>query len=226
MEVIVKLKKLLITILVIASGCTSTPNKSTIVPVDSTLPDYIVKERNPDPAPDWAKDFSKFKKENDGKGNYYFLGESGDVNERIAGCDIASLTAKKKISQQVAELITNKIASDKQGRLVVDPNDSNDPGIKRAFEDQLAGKSIAFLSGVKEYGTFWENRDYSKINGHKRVFNCSVVVTISEKDLQIALQKSSQKTQEVIEDPEAKTAVKEALKDIDTQFKNYSAKSF
>jgi hypothetical protein len=142
----------------ILAGCATTTNKSVNVPVDSTPLDYVLKERNPDPAPDWIRDFSKFKRENDGHGNSYFLGESGDVNDRISGCDMAALTAKKKIAQQIAELITNKIAADKQGRLAIDPNDSNDPGLKRGFEETVAGKSIAFLSGVREYGTFWELR--------------------------------------------------------------------
>jgi len=146
---------------ILFAGCSSAPtNKSVEVAVQKDDKDYVVKERNPDPAPDWISDFSKFKRENEGKGNSYFLGESGDVNDRIAGCDVAALEAKKKIAQQIAELISNKIAANKQGKLAIDPSDSNDPGMKRAFEDQLAGKSIAFLSGVREYGTFWELRDY------------------------------------------------------------------
>ena len=207
------------------AGCATTANKSVDVPTQSTGPDYVVKERSPDPAPDWMRDFGKWRRENDGKGQTYFLGESGDVNDRISGCDMAALTAKKKIAQQIAELITSKIASDKQGRLAIDPNDSNDPGIKRAFEEQVAGKSIAFLSGAREYGNYWEHRDYSKSNGNKRVFACATVVSISDKDYQAALLRSSQKAQDVVEDADAKAAVKEALKDIDKEFSSYQPKS-
>ena len=219
------MKKIIFCTFVLALTACSTTNKSVNVPVDSTPPDYVVKERNPDPAPDWIRDFSKFKRENDGHGNSYFLGESGDVNDRIAGCDVAALTAKKKIAQQIAELITNKIAADKQGRLAIDPNDSSDPGLKRGFEETVAGKSIAFLSGVREFGTFWELRDYSKSNGNKRVFNCSTVVAISNRDYQAALLRSSQKAQDIVEDADAKAAVKEALKDVDKDFSSYQPKS-
>ena len=209
----------------ILAGCATTTNKSVNVPTETNQSDYIVKERNPDPAPEWIHDFAKWKRENDGKGSSYFLGESGDVNDRIAGCDIAALQAKKRIASQIAELISNKIASNKQGRLAIDPNDSNDPGIQRAFEDQVAGKSIAFLSGVKEYGNYWEHRDYSKTNGNKRVFSCVTLVVISDKDMQAALKRGSQKAQEIVEDPGAKAAVKESLKDIDKDFANYAPKS-
>jgi hypothetical protein len=187
-------------IALILSACASVTNKSVEVPVSKTESDYIVKERNPDPAPDWIKDFARWRDQNNGKGKSYFLGESGEVNDRLAGCDVAALTAKKKIAQQIAELISNKIAADKQGRLAIDPSDSNDPGLKRAFEDQIAGKSIAFLSGVKEHGTFWEHRDYSKSNGHKRVFNCATVVAISDQDMQVAIKRGSQKAQDVVEE--------------------------
>lgn len=214
-----------ITFCLVLSACSSTPNRSVEVPVAKEERDYIVKERNPDPAPDWVRDFSKWKREREGKQYQYFLGESGDVNDRIAGCDIATLAAKRRIAQQVAEFITNKIAANKQGQLAIDPNESQDPGMRRAFEDQIAGKSMAFLSGTKEYGTFWELRDYSKVNGHKRVFNCSVLVMISDRDLQQALQRSSTRAPEVVEDTEAKAAVKEALKNIDQDFKAYSSRT-
>jgi hypothetical protein len=224
MEEFMKKYGILVLGALLINGCASTTNNSVNVPVEKEVLDYVVRERNPDPAPDWIKDFSKWKRDNEGKGYSYFLGESGDVNDRISGCEIAGLSAKKKISQQIAELISNKIAADKQGRLAIDPTDSNDPGLKRGFESLIAGKSIAFLSGVREYGNFWELRDYSKSNGHKRVFNCSTIVMISEKDLQTALVRSSQRAPDVIEDSDAKAAVKESLKDIDAQFKAYSNK--
>jgi hypothetical protein len=189
-----------------------------VIPAVEEQMDYIVKERNPNPEPEWMKDFAKWKRENEGHGQSYFLGESGDVNDRISGCDYAALVAKKKIAQQQAELVTNKIAGNKQGRLAIDPNNSNDPGLKRAFEEKLAGKSIGFLSGVKEYATFWELRDYSKSNGHKRVFNCAILVVISDKDLLQVAQRTNKKGMDIVEDSEAKEGVKESLKDIDKEF--------
>ena len=213
---------LLTSALAITAGCATSPNKSAEA---TETPDYVVRERNPDPAPAWALDFSKFKREKDGKGYSYYLGESGPVDDRIAGCDVAELEAKTKIAQQIAELITSKIATDKQGRLVIDPSNPNDPGMERAFEEQLAGKSIAFLSGVHEYGTYWERRDYSKSNGNSRIFECSSVVVISNKDMQTAIRRASHHTEDAVQDPDARAAVKEALKDVDQEFLSYQPKS-
>lgn len=207
---------------ILFAGCATTTNKSTEVPVTNVEMDYVVKERNPDPSPDWMKDYSKFKRDNDGHGNFYFIGESGDVSDRIAGCDMANLDAKKRISQELAQLVTHKIASDKQGRLAIDPNDSNDPGMQRAFESNLAAKSTAFLSGAKEYGTFWELRDYSKSGGNKRVFNCAVLVSISEKDMREAYKRTAQRAPEIIEDKAAKEAVTKSMTNIDADFNNYT----
>lgn len=205
----------------VMSACSSTSNRSVEVPALAESIDYVVRERNPDPTPDWARDFSAFKKSSEGKGDFYFLGESGDVNDRIAGCSVANMNAKKKIAQQIAQLISNKLAEDKQGRLSIDPNDSSDPGMKRAFEEQIAAKSVAFLTGVREQGQFWELRDYSRSNGHRRVFNCSTLVAISDKDLRLAIKRSSQKTTEIVEDADAKAAVSQALNGIEKEYSEY-----
>jgi len=205
------------------AGCSSAPKTSVDVPVTKPdQPDYVVRERNPNPAPDWSRDFSKFKRENDGKGATYFLGESGDTSDRIAGCDMSTLDSKKHIAEQIATLISSKIAATKSGQLLIDKDNPNDPGLRKAFESDIAGKSMAFLSGVKQFGQYWEERDYSVSGGKKRVYLCSTVAMISDDDLKWALRKAANKTADVQEDPEAKQIVKESLKDIDTQFKNYS----
>jgi hypothetical protein len=57
------------------------------------------------------------------------------------------------------------------------------------------------------------------------VFNCSTVVAISNRDYQAAVLRSSQKAQDVVEDADAKAAVKEALKDVAKDFSAYQPKS-
>ena len=207
------------------SGCATTGNKSVEKPIQNEESDYVVRERVPDPAPAWIQNFPTWKKDNERNGVFYFLGESGDVSDRIAGCDIAALQAKKKISEQIAQLITNKIAADQQGRLAIDPTDSTDSLLKGAFESQLAGKSIAFLSGAREHSTYWERRDYSQSNGRKRAFNCAVVVSISGTDYQAAVSRSRRKAVDMVDETDAKAAVKESLKDLDKDFANYQPKS-
>jgi len=195
------------------TACSSTPT-SVNLPVTGVERDYIVTDRNPENVPEWMKDFGKFKRENDGKGQTYFLGASGDVSDRVVGCDVASLDAKKHISQQIASLITEKIATSKSGMLLIDKDNPNDPGLRRHFEGTVGGKSMAFLSGTKEYSTFWEERNYEKGGGRKRVYSCNIVVTIDDQSLTNALRHTASQTTQVVEDPEAKKAVKEALKKV------------
>jgi len=173
-------------------------------PLSPGIPDYVVRERNTDSVPEWFSSFNKWKNENDGKGYIHFMGESGEVNDRISGCELASLMAKKKISEQLAELVTSKIGSQKNGKLVIDPFDSDDEKINQRFESLVAAKSIGLLSGVEDQDTFWERRDYTIAKGSSRVFSCAVLVRISEKDFKSALKKSGVKAQEVSKEQELK----------------------
>ena len=196
----------------ISSCSTSSVSNAPVVP---TKPDYVVRERNIDTVPDWFTNFSKWKSENDGKGYIHFMGESGDVNDRISGCELASLMAKKKIAEQLAELVTSQIGSSKKGTLVVDPQDFYDKTLRQSFESLVAAKSISLLSGVEDQGAFWERRDYSITKGSPRVFSCAVLVRISERDFKSALKKSSQKAQETISEQdskEVKSIVSESFK--------------
>lgn len=193
------MKKSLLSIfgsLALLSSCSSSlVSKPELAP---TSPDYVVRERNTDTVPDWFIGFNKWKKENDGKGYLHFMGESGDVNDRISGCELALIQAKKKISEQLAELVSSKIESQKNGKLVIDPLESDDEKLNQKFESLVAGKSTGSLSGVEDHDTFWERRDYSISKGSSRVFNCAVLVRISEKDFKKALKREDQNAQEVI----------------------------
>lgn len=140
------------------------------------------------------------------------MGESGEVKDRISGCELSLLTAKKKIAEQLLELITSKSGAQKEGNLMIDAYESDDQSIKQRYEANMAQKSIGFLSGVEEHGVFWERRDYSKVKGNSRVFSCAVLVRISEKNFKAALLKSKEKTQEESEKPDSKSILTDAFK--------------
>lgn len=197
--------------LVLFVSC-STTNTPKAVPLTETAPDYIVRERNYTIAPEWFSDFTKWKADSEGKGLIYFMGESGEVKERISGCELATLLAKKKIAEQLAELVDTKTANQKEGNLMIDTHDSEDQIIKQQFEAQIIQKSIGFLSGVEEQGTFWERRDYSKQKGNNRVYSCAVLVRISEKDYKVALSKTKEKAQELQGKHEMKSLIGDSTK--------------
>ena len=209
--------KIIITIfgfVTLLSSCsTSSVSNAPVIP---TTPDYVVRERNTNNVPDWYSDFNKWKTANDGKGYIHFMGESGEINDRISGCELATLLAKKKIAQQLAELLSSNSGSKKQGTLTVDPFDSDDSKLKHAYESMVAEKSIGFLSGAVEKDMFWERRDYSMSKGSPRVYNCSVIVRISEKDYKTALKKASENSQ----DNKIETELKEMKSIVGDAFKN------
>lgn len=191
-----------------ASCSTSLVSRPTLAPA---TPDYVVRERSTDSVPDWFSDFSKWKAQNDGRGYIHFIGESGDVNDRISGCELAIIMAKKKIAEQLNELINSKTGSAKNGGLVVDPLDSDDKKLNHSFESAVATKSLGLLTGVEDQGIFWERRDYSIAKGNSRVYSCAALVRISEKDYKNILKKS-QESNANGESKEIKSIVSEAFK--------------
>lgn len=211
-------KPLLVTAL-LAQGCGSTPKSSIDVPVADLEADYVVRERNPNPAPEWMKDIVRYKNENSGQGKQLFHGESGDVSDRNTGCDLAELDGKKRIASQIATMITNNIASSKAGKILINKDNPDDPDLRNHFESTIAAKSMAFLSGVRTDGVYWEERDYSKTGGRKRVYLCNAIVSINDLDFQKAMRRSADRAPEAIDDPDTKAAAKEALKSIDSEFK-------
>lgn len=198
-------------------ACTSAPKNSMERDIVPDTKDYVIRERYPSEIPEWKKNFNQFKKQQEIQGQFYFIGESGDVLDRIDGCDYANMAAKKQISQQIAEFIEGKIASSKAGSLFVDKEDSSSNRLGHHFTNTLASKTMAFLSGVKQFDQYWEERDYSPSGGRKRIYQCAVIVVIDEKNLAAAIKRSSKKAQEIPQDQEAKNLVKEALSSVDTQ---------
>jgi hypothetical protein len=213
---------LLVSVMVIISGCaTKSTNSFSDVEVDEVEREYILRARNPNPAPDWIRNFYKYKRSKSESGQHYYLGESGETSDRIAGCDLAIVEGQKKVGQEIATLISSKLASTKSGQLVIDKGNPDDPGMRRHFEQSLAAKSMAFLRGVKEVDIYWEERDYSKVGGKKRAYVCMALMKISDKHLKKALMATSRKAPEVTEDKQAKAVVKKELKDISKYFDAY-----
>jgi hypothetical protein len=212
----------LIALALIGQACSSTPKGSSEAPSRKDVePDYILRERSHDSPPQWAKDFQSYRDSNSGRGIHYFFGDSGLVHDRIGGCEFADLQSKRRIAQQIASLISSKAGSARSGQLFADVSGSENPGMRRHFEDVVAGESLAFLSGVRQQGTYWESRDYTKTGGLREVYLCSVLSAIDEQDLKNAVRRTAQRTSELVEDPEAKSAVKDLLKNLDQEMKNF-----
>lgn len=204
----------------IFAGCSSLPKESehagSIAQGDG--PGYFVRERYPDQVPDWAANFESFKKANNGKGENYYLGESGDTNDRIAGCELAELSGKKRIAQEIAELVMSRIGSAKSGVLTIDKDSQTPTELGSDFQNLIASESVAFLSGVQELGSAWEERDYSPSSGKKHVYLCKVAVMIDDTHMREAIQKTGKRVGSALADPVAKGLVDSAFKKLDQGF--------
>ena len=105
-------------LLVQTSGCSTgqkVPPVVTTTGAGGDVPEYLVRGRYPAKVPAWAEDFDEFKRAAGGKGVSYFLGESGDAKDRIAGCQLASIFAKQKVAEQIAQLVTGRIGAARAG---------------------------------------------------------------------------------------------------------------
>ena len=208
--------------LILVQACASSPKGGSDSPSRKDIePDYVLRERSPEDTPAWARDFPTFRDSQAGKGLHYYLGESGIVSDRIGGCEFADLQSKRRIAQQVASLITSKVGSTRGGQLFADVNGVEGSSLRRHFEDTVAGNSLAFLTGVRQQAVYWEARDYSKTGGQREVYLCSVLSVISDQDLKDTIRRTGKGAPEVVEDPEAKSVVKEAIKSLDQELKRF-----
>ena len=218
-EMIVMVVTVLVaTAMSVMSGCATAPKESLVAPLVPEKPDFIVRDHYPAKQPEWALDFETFKKVNDGRGLTYFLGESGDVNDRVAGCDLARLSAKRRIAEQIAELVMSRIGSARTGVLLIDKDSQAPSGLGSDFQELIATESIAFLTGVQEYGKSWEERDYSISGGKKRVYLCSTVITIDDPHLKEAIRRTGKQVGAALSDPAAKKLVDSAFEKLDQGF--------
>lgn len=195
-------------------GCSS-PQRSGIVsdkPVAQDTSEYILRARYPEKPPTWALDFESFDRANSGHGVSYYLGESGDVNDRIAGCDLAALEANRKIAELIARYLTSQIGGARTGVLISNKDSAQDDALGSHFQEVVASESLALLTGVREYGHYWEERDYSPSGGRRRVYTCEVVVTIDDQHLREAVRRAGGDVARQVSDPDARELVRSAFR--------------
>lgn len=198
------MKKVLVAFIVMAVvlvGCSSAGKKLEVEK------NYKVVDRNPDPVPNWVDSVGEYQDAH--KGAAFYIGESGAVSDRIAGCEEAKMRGNEKIAAEVATYIESKVASFNGGQLHVDENNPNNPGMASHFAQLLKSKTMAMLHNVKEDGHFWEKRQ-SKEN-QQYFYECEILLRIADTDLAQLIRNASSSAPTLIENPEAKKEVMDAL---------------
>jgi hypothetical protein len=202
------MKKVLVALVVLSSvvvGCSSAGKKLDVEK------NYKVVDRNPDPVPTWVDAIGEYQDAH--KGNTYYIGDSGSVSERVAGCEEAKMRGNEKIAAEVSTYIESKVASFNGGQLRVDENNPNNPGMASHFAQLLKSKTMAMLHNVREDGHFWEKRQNK--DNQQYYYQCQMLLRISDTDLAQLIRNASQAAPNLIENPEAKKEVMNALHDED-----------
>ena len=198
-------------------GCSSAPTEPLYKPLEisSDNPEYRIRGRYPIKTPEWALDFETFKRVNDGKGLTYYRGESGEVVNRIGGCELATLNAKRRIATQIAEIVMVRTGASQVGTLSINKDSPDSSDLGSHFQDIILSESMAQLTGVQQYAVYWEERDYSTGGGRKSVIQCEAVVTIDDAHLKEALNKTIKRVKTLAADAQAKKLVDSSFDRLD-----------
>lgn len=155
---------------------------------------YVVTDRSHEEAPLWSYDFFQFNEGQAQSSDRFFIGDSGDVNDRIAGCESAKARSRQEIALEMGTFISSKMAETAEGQAVINKMESSsNGGIKRDFASMLKQEAMALLPGVQVVSSTWEERDYSKAGGTNSVFNCKTLVKINKKVLEDVIKKTTKK---------------------------------
>ncbi len=207
---------------VIFIGCASNqiPSEKAQAPQSAPLVqrNFTVRDRSHAEPPLWTYDFMSYSNQVQGS-DRFFVGDSGDVNERIAGCDMAKARAKQEIAQEMATFITSKMSETAEGQAVINKMEGSNSSLDRKFSSSLSQEAVALLGGVQVMSTSWEERDYTQAGGANSVFNCKALVKINKKTLEDVVKKTTQKAIDRAPASEQSNLTK-SLSDTPKQFSN------
>lgn len=187
---------------------------------------YEVRDASANIRPGWIEDAEIWAKENadlDTKKFRFFSYESTVQKERGIACSIAKSKVRAQIAGEISTFIEEKLAEQKEGPSAIDLNAPETSGMRQFVETSLANKTMAMIHGAAIIKKYWEQRKYLKDLGSKLDFigyTCSVLIRMEQEKLAELIDKAGQLVQAEVADPEIKEKVKNALKDIDENFKN------
>ena len=153
---------------------------------------FVVRDRSHSEAPLWSYDFMSYSNQVQGQ-DRFFVGDSGDVNDKVAGCELAKGRARQEIAQEMASFITSKMTETAEGQTAINKMDAGSGSVERKFTSVLTQSAVALLGGVQVVSSTWEERDYSQAGGASSVINCKALVKISKKTLEDVVKQTVKK---------------------------------
>lgn len=170
---------------------------------------YKVSDASRSAIPEWIDDPSLEVKDD----SRYFVSDSQNKNQRLC-LKSAEVRATAKIASEISQFIKNTYGESTQG---------GDAVVEEYMEESLAQEAQAFVIGAQVKKSYWERRQYSKDRGAEEdllVYQCYVLVKMSEKNLDRAIKNATAKLYTSISNPEVKQKTQKILEDVSQKFKD------
>jgi hypothetical protein len=178
-------------------GCSSNqiPGEKMQAPQSAPLVqrNFIIRDRSHAEPPLWSYDFMTYSAQTQQGQERFFVAESGDVNDKIAGCDLAKGRAREEIALEMATFITSKMANTSEGQAVINKMDGGNGSLEHKFKKGITQEAVGLLAGVQVVSTEWEERDYTQAGGANSVFSCKALIKINKKTLEEVVKKTAKK---------------------------------
>jgi len=154
---------------------------------------FVIRDQSHDLTPKWVNNFHQEFRDKKDPLYEFFHGESGEVSDRLAGCSLSLLQAKRNLGQQIASFVSDQVSSKSKGNINIGgPFMAENDELTRQFKEEIVTKSMAFVHGVKVYDQFWQERGHSITGGPRKIFLCQTVIKVGHENIQRAIHKAMQ----------------------------------
>lgn len=185
--------------------------------------DYVVKDASSNFRPGWIEDaelWSRNHSKDTAKFRYFSYETDPKVSRNIS-CNLAKANARADIAGEITTFIDKQLGASTQGNANIDENNPHIESLREYVENTLAEKVQALIHGAAIEKTYWEKRAYMKDKGAKKDFTawtCAVYVRMPSERLKRAIDEAANHVVKRADDPEAKDAVRKAMKDASNNF--------
>lgn len=218
-----KLILVLVTILFLASACSS---KKKIKDVDNSATiarDFEVRDASSTIRPGWIEDAAVWveQEEMDTKKYRYFSFETEPKVNREIACNLAKANVRADIAGEITIFIQKSLGNSTEGGAAIDANNPKTQAMREFVSTTLSEKVQSLIHGAAVIKTYWEKRNYLQKLGAKKDhvgFTCATLVRMDNSRLKAAIDKASEEIVSKVDDADTKENVKKALEKLDEDF--------
>ncbi len=126
------------------------------------------------------------------KNNFYFTGEAKSADKRMA-CENAYADATDDLAKQVSAFVNTSIARASSDSTAQDSSGVSSVSASQTETARLSSQlSKVLVTGLNKKKQYWEQRDYSEVQGAKSIYHCWVLTEVSQKKVEQLILKAEQ----------------------------------